>query len=381
VLTQKELVLEKRSVIIASLLITLVVLVVLVSCQSAEDQPTGHNSFLGFDRSEKRTQIAFLTNGPVSDSGYNYAHNEGRLALEREFGTQIRTGVLENIPETADAERIMEQLINSGVKVIVTTSFGYQDATLAVARRHPEIKLLQAWGFEHAPNVGSYSARMYEAWYLMGVVAGRTTKTNKLGIIAAHPIPPMNWQINAYVLGARSVNSSVTATVTFINHWFDPVLASQATEALVNQGHDVVCGVLDNSVGVAQAAEKRGTWLIAHNADLIKFAPTRQLAGTQWLWGKLYADEIRSILAGSWTGGNDLTGGLREGYVGTHFSPSVPEPIKQEVAGIRDRIISGSLAVYAGPVWDNTGQERIPSGTTLTHDQIMKMNWLVEGVR
>jgi basic membrane protein A len=373
--------LAKRSVIITSLLVTLVVLVVLASCQTPADQLTGPKPFLGFDRSEKRTQIAFLTNGPVADSGYNFAHNQGRLELEGEFGDQIRTGVLENIPETADAERIMEQLINSGVKVIVATSFGYQDATMAVAQRHPEIKFLQAWGFRHAPNVGSYSVKMYEAWYLMGIVAGRATKTNRLGIVAAHPIPPMKWQINAYVLGAQSVNKKVTATVTFINHWFDPVLASQATEALVNQGHDVVCGVLDNSVGVAQAAEKRGAWLIAHNTDLTKFAPTRQLAGTRWLWAKLYEDETRSMLAGSWTGGNDLTGGLPEGYVGTDLSPNVPESVKQEVEDARARIISGSLAVYAGPVRDNTGQERIPLGTTLTHEQIMAMDWLVEGVR
>lgn len=372
---------RKRSVIIASFLITLVVLVVLLSCRTPAEQQSGSNTFLGFDRSEKRTQIAFLTNGPISDSGYNYAHNEGRLELEKKFGDQIRTGVLENIPETADAERIMEQLINSGVKVIVATSFGYQDATVAVARRHPEVKFLQAWGFKGAPNVGSYSAKMYESWYLMGIVAGRATKTNRLGIVAAHNIPPMKWQINAYVLGARSVNPKATATVSFINHWFDPVLASQATEALVNQGHDVVCGVLDNSVGVAQAAEKRGVWLIAHNADLSKFAPTRQLAGTRWLWGKLYEDEIGSLLAGTWTGGNDFNGGLREGYVGTIFSNNVPDSVKQEVTDVSSRIISGSLAVYAGPVRDNTGQERIPSGTALTHEQVMQMDWLVEGVR
>jgi basic membrane protein A and related proteins len=374
--------LSQRNAIIASLFITLAVLVAFGSCQSSVDQPTGSNAFVGFDRSEKRTQIAFLTNGPVSDSGYNYAHNEGRLALERDFGSQIRTGVLENIPETADAERVMEQLINAGVKVVVATSFGYQDATMAVARRHPDVKFLQAWGFKHAPNVGSFSVKMYEAWYLMGIVAGRMTKTNQLGIVAAHPIPPMKWQINAYVLGARSVNPKVTATVTFINHWFDPVLASQATEALVNQGHDVVCGVLDNSTGVAQAAEKRGAWLIGHNTDLSRFAPTRQLVGTRWLWNKLYEDETRPILAGTWGGGTDLAGGLREGYVGTtDFSPHVPAAVKQEVADASAQIISGSLAVYAGPVRDNTGQERITAGTTLTHDQVMAIDWLVEGVR
>ena len=276
----------------------------------------------------------------------------------------------------------MERLIDSGVKVIVATSFGYQDSTLAVARRHPDVKFLQAWGFKYEPNVGSYSSKMYEAWYLMGIVAGRMTKTDKLGIVAAHPIPPMKWQIDAYVLGARSVNPKVTATVTFINHWFDPVLASQATEALINQGHDVVCGVLDNSVGVAQAAEKRGAWLIAHNADLSKFAPTRQLAGTHWLWGKLFEDEIGQMLNGTWKGGTDQNGGLREGYIGiTELSTSVPDDVKQIVTATREQLASGSLQVFAGPITDNKGKERVPAGSSLSHEQVMAIDWLVEGVR
>lgn len=338
--------------------------------------------FEGFERSEKRIQVAFLTNGPASDWGYNYAHNEGRLFVQRALGDRVRTGVVENVPETADAERVMERLINAGVKVIVATSFGYQDASVAIAARYPDVRVLQAWGFKRTPNLGSYSANMYEAWYLMGIVAGRMTKTNKLGIVAAHPVPPMKWQINAYVLGARSVNSRATATVTFINHWFDPVLSSQAAEALINQGHDIVIGVLDNSVGVAQTAERLGTWLIGHNADLSLFAPTRQLVGTRWLWGKLYEDELRQMLDGSWRGGSDRQGGLKEGYVGmTGFSPAVPASVQREVMAARDRIVSGQRAVYGGPIRDNTGRERVPAGKALSHDEIMAIDWLVEGVR
>ncbi len=338
--------------------------------------------FEGFVRSEKRTQVAFLINGPASDWGYNYAHNEGRLFVQRALADRVRTGVVENVPETADAERVMERLIHAGVQVIVATSFGYQDASVAIAQRHPAVRVLQAWGFKRAANLGSYSAKMYEVWYLMGIVAGRMTKTNKLGIVAAHPIPPMKWQINAYVLGARSVNPKATATVSFINHWFDPVLSSQATEALINQGHDIIIGVLDNSVAVAQTTERLGAWLIGHNADLSQFAPTRQLVGTRWLWGKLYEDELRAMLDGSWRGGSDRQGGLREGYVGmTGFSPAVPAAVQQEVMAGRERIASGRLAVYAGPIRDNQGAERVPAGKTLSHDEIMAIDWLVEGVR
>jgi basic membrane protein A len=372
----------KNSGILCGLLTVLVALSAINSCTPRPDQSDNSNRFETFSRSEKRTQVAFLANGPVSDSGYNYAIKEGQMAFDQALGKNVKTGILENIPETADAERVMERLIDSGVKVIVATSFGYQDATLAVARRHPEVKFLQAWGFKYTPNVGSYSVKMYEAWYLMGIIAGKMTKTDHLGIVAAHPIPPMKWQIDAYVLGARSVNPKVTATVTFINHWFDPVLASQATDALINQDHDVVCGVLDNSVGVAQAAERRGVWLIAHNADLSKFAPTRQLAGTHWLWGKLFEDEISEILNGTWKGGIDRYGGLRDGYVGiTDLSPSVPDEVKQIVTATRERIASGSLQIFTGPIADNTGKERVPAGSTLSHDQVMAVDWLVEGVR
>jgi basic membrane protein A len=348
-------------------------------CNRGSQGPTG---FSGFNPSETSTQIAFLTNGPVSDWGYNFAHNEGRLYVDQSLGKEVHTGMLENIPETGEAERVMERAIEAGVKVVVATSFGYQDATVAVASRHPEVKFLQAWGFKRSPNVGSYSAKMYEVWYLMGIVAGRMTKTNKLGIVAAHPIPPMKWQLNAYVLGARSVNPKVTATVTFINHWFDPVLAGQATEALINQDHDVVCGVLDSSVGVAQAAEKRGAWLIGHNADLSGFAPTKHLVGTRWLWGKLYYDQIQLILEKKWEGGEDAAGGLKEGYVGmTGFSAAVPGNVQKEVQNARQEIIDGKLAVYAGPIFDNTGKEQVPAGKTLSHDEIMAIDWLVEGVR
>jgi basic membrane protein A and related proteins len=373
----------KKSGILCALLTALVALSAMSSCLPRSDQSDDvKNRLQGFDRTEKRTQVAFLTNGPVSDSGYNYAIKEGQMALDQALSQDIKTGILESIPETADAERVMERLIDSGVKVIVATSFGYQDATLAVASRHPEVKFLQAWGFKYAPNVGSYSVKMYEAWYLMGILAGKMTKTNQLGIVAAHPIPPMKWQIDAYVLGARSVNKDINARVTFINHWFDPVLASQATEALINQNHDVVCGVLDNSVGVAQAAERRGVWLIAHNADLSKFAPTRQLAGTHWLWGKLFEDEIREISSGAWKGGTDKNGGLRQGYVDiTGFSSNVPDDVKQLVNARREEIASGSLQIFKGPITDNTGKVRVPEGSTLSHNEVMAIDWLVEGVR
>ncbi|MCI0560971.1 MAG: BMP family ABC transporter substrate-binding protein [Nitrososphaera sp.] len=339
-------------------------------------------SFDNVQAADTKLKVGFITNGPVSDWGYNYAHNQGRLLLENELREQVQTTIAENVPETADAERVMERMIRSGIGLIIATSFGYQDTVYKLARKYPKVQFAQAWGFKSRPNMGSYSAKMYEAWYVMGIVAGMTTKTNKLGVVAAHPIPPMKWQINAYVLGARSVNPKVTASVVFINHWFDATLASEATASLIEQGADIVIGVLDSSVAVAQTAEKKEAYLIGHNADLARFAPTRILTGTEWLWGNLYVDVARDVLAKKPLGGKHYTGGLAEKYVGfTAFSSLVPEPVRKAADEMAEKIRTGHKAIYAGPVKDNKGNLKVKEGEVLTHEQVMGMDWLVEGVQ
>lgn len=303
-----------------------------------------------------KLKVGFITNGPVNDWGYNYSHEQGRLTVQKALDGKIETTMVENVPETADAERVIERLIRSGTKLIVATSFGYQDAVYKLADKYPDVQFAQAWGFKSRQNMGSFSANMYEPWYVMGIVAGKMTKTGKLGIVAAHPIPPMKWQINAYVLGARSVNPKVNASVVFINHWFDATLASDATSSLVEQGADVVIGVLDNSVAVAQTAEKKGALFIGHNADLEKFAPTHTLVGTEWLWGTLYADIAHDVLAKVQLNGKHYTGGLKEGYVGyTGFSSLVPNDVISQANAAAEKIRSGQLVVYAGPISDNQG--------------------------
>jgi basic membrane protein A len=344
---------------------------------------TGAEGIQGFSKNETKLQVALITNGPLSDWGFNYAHDQGMKYVERIFGDKVKVGAIGNVPETGDAERIMRRLIESGVNVIIAASFGYQDTTVKLAVEYPQIKFLQAWGFKPSANLGTYSSKMYQAWYVEGIVAGSMTKTNKLGIVAAHPIPPMKWQINAYVLGAKSVNPNVAGSVTFINHWFDPGLAAEATQALIGQGCDIVTGVLDNSVAVAQTAEKRGVYLIGHNADLRDFAPTVCLGGTRWLWGKLYEDAIRKMLDGTWKGTNgDLNGGFKEGYVGiTAFSSKVPPEIQAKANDAVEKFNMDQLQVYIGPIKDNKGAVVVKAGQILTHDQTMAMDWLVEGIK
>lgn len=327
-------------------------------------------------------KVSLITNGPLTDFGFNQSHRDGLQLAQETLGSGIQSQSLGDVPETGDAERTMRKLLADGSDLIIASSFGYQDTTVKIGQEFPDRKFLQAWGFKPSANVGTFSAKMYEPWYVMGLVAGKMTKTNKLGVVAAHPIPPMKWQINAYAIGARTANPEVSVSVAFINHWFDPGLASEAAESLVGQGCDVLCGVLDNSVAVAKAAERRGVMLIGHNTDLSSFAPNSCLVGTRWLWGEMYIDAIEKMKAGTWSGTDgDLNGGFKEGYVGiTDFSSKVPTEIKTQAIEAIEKIKSGELSVYRGPLKNNEGGVAVPEGQTLTHDQIMGMDWFVEGV-
>ncbi|HEX7153014.1 MAG TPA: BMP family ABC transporter substrate-binding protein [Thermoanaerobaculia bacterium] len=330
----------------------------------------------------KPLQVALLTNGPITDSGFNQAHADAMKQVEQKFGDRVAVRVIGSVPETGDAERIMQRLIDNKVDLIIAASFGYQDTSVKLAATNGKVKFLQAWGFKPAPNLGTYSSQMYEAWYVQGIIAGRMTKSNRLGIVAAHPIPPMKWQINAFVRGARSVNPNVRARVAYINHWFDPGLAAAAADALISQRCDVITGVLDNSVAVAQTAQKRKTYLIGHNTDLSKFAPDVTLSGTQWVWGQLYIDAIDRIGQNAWNSQQDLHGGFGKGYVAvTGFGPMVPASVRKEAETAIARFADGSLSVYTGPIRDNKGKTVVAAGKTLTHGEIMGIDWLVEGVR
>jgi basic membrane protein A and related proteins len=332
--------------------------------------------------SDSILDVALITNGPLTDWGFNQAHQESLNQAKVALGDSVSVRALGSVPETGDAERIMRRLIGTGANVIIAASFGYQDSTVKLAKEFPDVKFLQAWGFMPAENLGTFSSKMYEAWYVMGVVAASMSESGKLGVVAAHPIPPMKWQINAYVLGARSVKPDITASVAFINHWFDPGLAADAADSLISQGCDVLTGVLDNSVAVAQTAERRGVMLIGHNTDLARFAPKSILVGTRWQWGQLYADEIGKMTGGTWSGkSGDAHGGFAEGYVGiTEFSERVPANVRQRANEAIERIKKGELQVYAGPIRDNQGKVVVAEGQVLSHGEIMGMDWTVEGV-
>ena len=267
-------------------------------------------------------KVAFVYLGPVGDGGWTYQHDLGRLALEKEFGDKIKTTYVENVPETADAERVIRQLAVDGNQLIFTTSFGYMDPTIKVAKMFPKVKFEHATGFKAAKNVTAYQARFYEGAYLLGVVAGKMTKTNTLGFVGSFPIPEVVRNINAFTLGARSVNPNIKTKVIWVDTWYDPGKERQAAETLVAQGADFMAQNTD-SPAIVQVAEEKKVHAFGWDSDMAKYGPNAHMTANTQNWGVYYIDEVKKVLDGSWTGDRHIHWGIHEGMV--VLMPSIPK--------------------------------------------------------
>jgi basic membrane protein A len=325
-------------------------------------------------------KVAFLYIDPVGDSGWSYQHDLGRRALEKALGDQVKTTYVESIPATADAERVIRQLAAAGNDLIFTTSFGYMEPTLKVAKLFPKVHFEHASGFKSAPNMVAYEARFYEGAYLLGVLAGKMTKTNTLGFVGSYPIPEVIRNIDAYTLGARSVNPAIKTKVIWIDTWYDPGKERQAAETLMAQGADVLCQNTD-SPAVVQAAEKKGVYAFGWDSDMRKYGPHAELTANTENWGVYYIDEVQKLLAGTWTGNRKTAWGLKEKMVElTPLNPGVPPAVAKLFEERKQAMIDGKLVPFAGPINDNSGQVKIKSGVALTDTELMSLNWYVEGV-
>jgi simple sugar transport system substrate-binding protein len=325
-------------------------------------------------------RVAFVYVDPVGDTGWSFQHDLGRRELERVLGAAVKTTTVENVPATADAERVIRQLAVSGNQLIFTTSFGYMEPTIRVAKLFPKVMFEHATGYKTAPNVVTYETRFYEGAYLLGVLAGKTTKSNILGYVGSFPIPEVIRNIDAFTLGARSVNPKVTTKVIWVDTWYDPGKERQAAEALIAQGADVLSQNTD-SPAIVQAAEQHGVHAFGWDSDMSKYGPHAELTANTENWGDYYIDEVRKVKAGTWTGGRQIAGGLKEHMVVlTPLNSSVPPDTAKLFEAKKAAIIDGTLAPFAGPLKDNTGALKLPAGSTLTHEQLMTINWYVEGI-
>ena len=325
-------------------------------------------------------KAAWVYVSPITAAGWTQQHDQGRRAVEKALGGHVQTTFVENVPEGADAERVIRDLAQQGNQIIFTPSFGYMEPTLKVARDFPGVKFESITGLKQTPNVATANARYYEGRYLAGVAAGRMTKTNLAGYVAGFPIPEVLQGINAFTLGMRSVNPQAEVRVVWLNEWFDPARERLAAQALMDQGADVLA-FHTGSTAVMAAAEERGKLAVAYHSDMRSVAPKAQIVAVTHQWGDYYTQRVRQVQAGTWRSGN-LWGGIKEGMIRVEaFGPKVPRAVQAEVLKLQDDIAAGRLHPFSGPIKDNTGTERLAAGQTLSDPQILSINWLVEGVR
>jgi basic membrane protein A len=332
----------------------------------------------GATKDAKDMKVGFIYVGPVSDGGWTQSHDNGRKYLEEKLG--VTTLYKEIVPEGAESKKSINELIDQGCKVIFTTSYGYMDPTEEVAKEHPEVKFLHCSGYKTAENMGNYFGRMYEARYLSGIVAGMKTKANKIGYVAAMPIPEVFNGINAFTLGVQSVNPDVKVIVRWSNTWVDAAKEKEATVALLDEGCDVLT-LHNDSTSVQIAAQDRGAFAIGYDMDQRDAAPKAYMTAPIWNWGPYYVDQVKKVMDGTWKG-EAYAGGLSDGLVDLAPLTSIaPEGAQAKVDEARKKILDGSLKVFAGPIKDQSGAIKVKEGEVVSEADIAgSMDWFVQGV-
>lgn len=325
----------------------------------------------------KQVKAAFVYVSPVGDAGWTLAHDKARRAIEEL--PYVETAYTEAVPEGADAERTISQYVRQGYNLIFTTSFGYMDPTITVAAGAPDVIFMHCSGFKTADNVGTYFGRMYQPRYLSGMVAGMMTESNVLGYVAAHPIPEVIRGLNAFALGARSVNPDVKVHVVWTQTWYDPAREREAAESLLDVGADVIAQHQDTPAP-QQAAEERGHYSIGYNSDMSSFAPQAHLTAPVWHWEVIYRKVVEEVHNGTWTS-YQYWGGLDDGVVGlAPFSDLVPEDVRQMVEAKKAEIVAGDWDVFTGPINNAAGEVWVAEGETMSDGDMLGMTDLVEGV-
>ncbi len=327
----------------------------------------------------ERLKVGFVYVSPIGDAGWTYQHDQGRREMEKNLAGQVETKYVEKVPEGPAAERVIRDLATSGYDLIFTTSFGYMNPTIKVAKMFPKKYFEHATGYKLAKNVGTYMCRYYEGRYLAGIIAGKMTKSNMLGYVAAFPIPEVIRGINAYILGARSVNPKAQFKVIWVNSWFDPGKEREAAEALITQGADVLTHHTDSTAPVLTAEEK-GVYAIAYHSDMSKYGPKAQLTAVMHLYGDFYTQTVQAVLNHTWKSRAVWTG-LKEGAIKlAPINPVVPKAVVALVNTSRQAIIDGSLHPFKGPIQDQSGKEVVKAGSHLNDKELLAMDYYVKGV-
>ncbi len=324
-------------------------------------------------------KIAFAYVGPVGDGGWTFAHDNGRKAVEKEFGDKVVTSFVENVPESADAERVLRDLAGQGNKLIFGTTFGYMEPMLKVAPDFKDVKFEHATGYKTAENMRTYDSRTYEGAYMAGVIAGAMTKTNTLGVVASIPIPEVIRNINSFTLGAQSVNPKVKTKVVWVNGWFDPPKETEAATSLINGGADVLMQNTDSSA-VLQTAEKMGKRAFGWDSDMTAYGPKAHLGSAVINWGPYYIKATKDALEGTWSTGS-VWWGHKEGAIDmVSIAEDVPADVKAKIDTVKAGLKDGSFAIWKGPIKDQSGKDVLAKDQVADDAFLGGIKFYVKGV-
>ncbi|RZL08944.1 MAG: BMP family ABC transporter substrate-binding protein [Rubrivivax sp.] len=323
--------------------------------------------------------IAFAYVGPVGDAGWTYAHDRGRLAVEQEFGDKVKTSFVEKVPEGPEAERVIRDMVGQGATLVFGTTFGYMEPMLKVAADNPNVKFEHATGYKTAPNMRTYDSRTYEGAYMAGVIAGGMSKSGTVGVVGSIPIPEVIRNINAFTLGAQSINPKIKTKVVWVNAWFDPPKETEGAQSLLNQGADVLFQNTDSSA-VLQTAEKAGKYAFGWDSDMSKFGPKSHLASAVINWAPYYIKATRDALEGTWSTGG-VWWGVKEGAIDlVSISEAVPADLKAKVETVKSGLKDGSFVVWKGPILGQDGKEVLAKDAVADDKFLGGINFYVKGV-
>ena len=368
---------SKRSVIKLAAL-TAVAAAALVGCGKKEE-PKAEAPAAAPAKAEP-LKIAFAYVGPVGDGGWTFAHDNGRKAIEKEFGDKVVTSFVEKVPESADAERVIRDMAQQGNKLIFGTTFGYMEPMLKVAADFKDVKFEHATGYKSADNMRTYDSRTYEGAYMAGVIAGKMTKSNTLGVVASIPIPEVIRNINTFTLGAQSVNPKIKTKVVWVNEWFNPPKETEAATSLINGGADILFQNTDSSA-VLQTAEKMGKRAFGWDSDMTAYGPKAHLGSAVINWGPYYVKAVRDALEGKWTGNSGIWWGVKEGAIDlVSMAADVPEDTKKRIEEIKAGLKDGSFVIWKGPIVGQDGKEVLAKDAVADDKFLGGINFYVKGV-
>ncbi len=329
---------------------------------------------------DDKTKVGFIYVGPIGDLGWSYQHDQGRLAVEEEYGDKVETVYVESVPEGPDAERVLTQMALQGADLIFTTSFGFMEPTMNVAAKFPDVKFEHATGYQRAANVSTYSARFYEGRAVQGLIAGEMTESNIIGYIGSYPIPEVIRGINAAYIEAKKVNPDVEFRIVWAYTWFDPAKEAEAAKALIDAGADVILQHTDSTAPQAAAQEAGNVITFGQASDMLDYAPKPRVSSIIDNWNQYYIDRVGAVMDGTWES-KDTWDGIASGMVEIgEITDAVPAEVKAAALELKDKIASGEVHPFTGPLKKQDGSDWLAEGETADDATLAGMNFYVEGL-